>query len=174
MYGNDERFAVAHNTQEDFLTPILPLLVVSEILARFQERFEKIRHDVLKTIKPALFYGIHFGKYIKLSDTVLQASVLHDRISKDFQFEVKYMSAELKEFSDFVELGRVQKNKNRKLDQELLDGVEFRINLLKEHVDFAMNWLSQYLSLRNLSVTYFLALVAGIAAIVSLLLSFRP
>jgi hypothetical protein len=174
MYGNDERYAVAHNTQEDFLTPILPLLVVSEILARFQERFERIRRDVLKTIKPALFYGIHFGKHIKLSDTVLQASVLHDRISKDFQFEVKYMSSKLKGISDFSELDRIQKNKYRKLDQELLDGIEFRIKLLKEHVDFAMNWLSQYLSLRNLSVTYFLALVAGIAAIVSLLLSFKP
>ena len=173
MYGNDEKFAVAQNTQEYFLAPILPLLVIFEILARFQENFEKIRRNVLETIKPAIFRGILFGRYIKLSDTVLQASVLFDRISKDFQFEVKNISTELKGVSDFTEIGRVRKNKYRKLDQELLGGVEFRINLLKEHVDFAMTWLSQYLLLRNLSVTYFLALVAGIAAIVSLLLSFK-
>lgn len=174
MYGNDENFAVAHNTQEDFLTPILPLLVIFEMLARFQERFEKIRRDVLQTIKPSLFYGIYFGRYIKLSDTVLQASVLYDRISKDFKLEAKYISAQLKDFSKFTEMTYVRKGKPRKLDQELLSGVEFRIGLLKEHVDFAMNWLSQYLALRNLSVTYLLALVAGIAAIVSLLLSFKP
>lgn len=173
MYGGDEKSAVNHNTQEGFLAPILPLLVMLEMLARFQEKFENIRRDVLKTIKPSLIHGIHFGKYIKLSDTVLQASVLHDRIAKDFRFEVKYISSELREISSFSEIGRVQKNKYQKLDKDLLGRIEFKVNLLKEHVDFAMTWLSQYLALRNISVTYFLALVAGIAALISLLLSLK-
>ncbi len=173
MYGNDEKFAVAHNTQEDFLAHILPPLVIFEILARFQGKFEKIRRNVFNTIKPAIFHEIHFGRYIKLSDTVLQASVLYNRISKDFQIEIKNISNHLKGVTAFTEIGHARKNKYRKLDEELLGAVEFRINLLKEHVDFAMFWLSQYLALRNLSVTYFLALIAGIVAIVSLLLSFN-
>ena len=171
MYGNDQKFAIAHTTQEAFLDPILPLLVMYEMLARFQEKFEEIRRNVLGTIRPTMLHGIYFGRYIKLSDTVLQASVLFDRISKDFQFEMKYFSAHLKTFSDFTEVRHVKKKEYRKLDQELLGTVEFRIKLLKEHVDFAMTWLSQYLALRNLSVTYFLALVAGIVAVIGLLLS---
>ncbi len=173
MYGGDERTAISHNTQEGFLSSILPLLVTLEILTRFQEKFEKIRRDVLKTFQPSLIYGVHFGKYIKLSDAVLQASVLHDRISKDFHFEVKYISSNLRDISNFSEVGRVQKTKYQKLDKDLLGRVEFRVKLLKEHVDFAMTWLSQYLALRNISVTYFLALIAGIAAIISLLLSLK-
>jgi hypothetical protein len=173
IYGHDEKFAIAHETQESFLTPILPPLVIFEMLARFQGKFEKIRRNVLETIKPAIFHGTHFGKYINLSDTLLQASFLYDRISKDFQLASKEVSIQLKEVSNFTEIGHARKNKYRKLDQELLGGVEFRINSLKEHVDFATNWLSQYLALRNLSVTYFLALIAGIATIVSVLLSFR-
>ena len=173
MYGNDEKFAVAHNTQEDFLVLILPTLVFFEMLARFQGKFEKIRRNVFETIKPTLFPVFHFGKYIKLSDTLLQASALYDRISKDFQIEAKHISTQLRGISGFTEIGHVRKNKYRKLDKELFGGVEFRVNLLKEHVDFAMNWLSQYLALRNLSVTFLLALVAGIAAIVSLLLAFK-
>lgn len=173
MYGHDKKFAIAHETQESFLTPILPPLVIFEMLARFQRKFEKIRRNVLGTIKPTIFYGTHFLKYINLSDTLLQASFLYDRISKDFQIESKDISMQLKEVSRLTEIGHVRKNKYRKLDQELLGGIEFRINSLKEHVDFATNWLSQYLALRNLAVTYFLALVAGIAAIVSVLLSFR-
>jgi hypothetical protein len=172
-YGGDEKTAINYNTQEGFLSSVLPLLVVLEMLARFQEKFEKIRRDVLKTIKPPLIYGVYFGKYIKLGDTVLQASVLQDRISKDFRFEVKYISSKLREISSFSEIGRIQKTKYQKLDKDLLGRIEFRVNLLKEHVDFAMTWLSQYLALRNISVTYFLALVAGIAAIISLLLSLK-
>ena len=175
IYGNDDKFAVAYNTQENFLAPILPTLVIFEMLARFQEKFENTRRKVLATIRPTNFYGAYLGRYIKLNDIVLYASVLYDRISKDFQIEAKHISAHLKEVSDLTEIGHTRKKKYRKLDQELFGGVEFRINLLKEHVDFAMNWFSQYLALRNLSVIYFLALVAGGAAIVSLLLALgRP
>lgn len=37
-----------------------------------------------------------------------------------------------------------------------------------------MKWLPQYLALRNIFVMYLLALVAGIAAIVSLLQFLKP
>lgn len=173
MYGHDEKFAIAHTTQEGFLTPILVPLVMYEILARFRDEFEKTRRSVLQTMRPTSFYSDYFGTYIKLNDIVLHASVLYDRISKDFHSTKKHVASELKKVSDFFEIEKNRKGDPQSLDQDLLAGVEFRITLLKEHVDFAMTWLSQYLALRNLSVTYFLAVVAGISAIISLILSLK-
>jgi hypothetical protein len=173
MYGGNEKFAIADNTQEDFLEAILSPLVIFELLRRFQMKFEKIRQNVFKTMKPFIFNGYYLGKYIKLSDNVLHASALYDRISKDFEYEADNISKKLKAVSDFREVGTPRENSPRQLDQKLLEGVKYRIGIFKDHVDFAMNWLSQYVALRNLSVTYYLALVAGITALISLLLSLK-
>lgn len=170
MYGNNESYAIVHSTQE-LLTAMLPAIVLLEIISRFQHKFEKIRRDVLSNIKPRNIFGLYLLNYIKLSNDVFQASILYDRISKDFKQEQEYISRQLSEISDFKQIDLAGSNISNQLDDGLLKEVKFRIGFLEEHVTFISNWISQFLSLRNLSVTYLLAVVAGITAFLGLVLS---
>ena len=171
MYGNNEKIAISIKTQEDFLSTILPSIAISEMLSHFQFSFEEIRQNVLSFLKPNILNGFHLRKYIKLNDAVLQASVLYDRISKDFKIEKDYISRNLEKISDFSESRKSKKNKKSELNEYLIRQIEFKIEMLKEHVDFLFTWLSRYLALENLSMTFFLAIIALFLAMLSIFLS---
>ncbi|MBM3703137.1 MAG: hypothetical protein FJW63_09190 [Actinobacteria bacterium] len=169
MYGKDENLALSHNTQGDFLTLILPTIVILEMITRFKIKFEKIRSNIFSTFKSDSTPFFNLNKDVKLSSSLLQTSVIFDRISKEFDIEQKNISAQLEGISDFSKIGNKDKKRYTNLNEELLGMIMFKLKYLKGHVEFADNWLSKFLVLRNLSVTFFLALIAIIVAIISLL-----
>jgi hypothetical protein len=168
--GKIEKGAVIYKSQ-NILTSMQSPLVIFELLRRFEIKFKKIRQEVFQTINSSGIREYILIRDIMLSNSVLRASSLYDRISKDYHLESKNITRQLKEVSDMIEINNSIKGKVLHLDIELNKGINNRIRILKEHVEFAMNWLAQFLSLRNLFFTNMLALIAVIAAISSIIIS---
>ena len=58
-------------------------------------------------------------------------------------------------------------DKERTLNDALTEAIAFRIELLSENTSFIKNWFTQYLTVRNISAIYILALIAAIGAAIS-------
>ena len=170
MFGNDKRLAMAENSQE-VLTLLLPYLVIDEILIVFQQEFEEIRNTIFRSMKKSgiLFYWL--GRLIKLNDVLLRLSVSHDRISKELQLEQKWIAKSLQEVEDLKVVESLNKNRPALLGDALKKSVDARLDLLTKHISIAHDWFTQYLALRTIAVTYILAVVAGITAIISVILA---
>ncbi len=168
-HGNDKR-AVARHT-EDTLTALLPCIAVQEVLHCLQRDLEQKRQKLFGAMKPSRFSSVRLGKHLKLNDVVLQTSMLLDRISAEFEQEKAWFRHDMRELAELKTVKGFGDTEPRALTDALFDSIDFRVQLLDKHVSFAKDWLSQYVTLRNTAATYLLAVVVGIATIISAVLA---
>lgn len=170
MYQGNKRFAIAHHTR-DLLNGMLTYFSVYHIIVEFQKEFEKIRDVVFKSMKPERSLGYWLGKYIALNNRVIRISMIHDRLSKELLLEKNRILYDLRSLEELKTLEVIGKREPQSWSNILHESVEYRLNILKEHIAITSGWFTQYLALRNIAVTYMLAVIAGIAAIISILLN---
>lgn len=170
MFGGDERAAIAHNTRY-MLNTVLPSIALLELIEFSQKAFEKLRQEVFGSMRRRWLSTVRLSKYIKLNDAILHTSMLLDRISKEFEQQMPRFRRENKEIEELKRMESSSQEKSEALGEVLLDSVRFRIDFLGEHVLLVQNWLLQYLTLRNTAASFFLAVIAGIAAVISVILA---
>jgi hypothetical protein len=124
-------------------------------------------------VRSKWFLGIQLNRFIRLNNIILQDSMFLDRVSKEFDQEKRWFSHEMGRDLPRLKYGRSNKEGEEiQLENALLELINYRIELLNEHVVFIKEWFTQHLTMRNISAIYFLAIVAGIGALVSAIVGF--
>jgi hypothetical protein len=169
-FSEDKKAAVADYTQ-DTLDTMLPSIAVLSLLILFQRNIETLRQKTFRSMETRWPPNIGLIADIRRSDTIMQASMLLDRISKEFQQEQASFRHDLRKIAALRSIGDSGTKYAKELGDVLLESISFRIELLNKHLFFVQDWFSQYLTLRNTAVTYFLAIIAGSTAIISVILA---
>ena len=170
MYGNDIQFAVMQNTK-NLLSAILPYVSLIDLLTKFQTSVEKLRITAYKKMRFEHFNSIRLGKQIKMSGRISQFAMILERLSDEYEGSQKYILKQMDGISNFKRIDSFGEEEHKRLDIFLHENLMFKIKLNRKQLSFILDWFSQYLSLRNLTVTYILALMAAITALVSILLT---
>lgn len=169
-FGEDQKAAVAYYTQ-DTLDTMLPCIAILSFLILFQRNIETLRQKTFRSMETRWPPNIGLIADIRRSDTIMQASMLLDRISKEFQQEQASFRYDLRKIAALRSIENSGTKHAKELRDVLLESISFRIELLNKHLFFVQDWFSQYLTLRNTAVTYFLAIIAGGTAIISVILA---
>ena len=169
-FGEDQKAAVAYYTQ-DTLDTMLPCIAILSFLILFQRNIVTLRQKTFRSMETRWPPNIGLIADIRRSDTIMQASMLLDRISKEFQQEQASFRYDLRKIAALRSIENSGTKHAKELRDVLLESISFRIELLNKHLFFVQDWFSQYLTLRNTAVTYFLAIIAGGTAIISVILA---
>lgn len=139
-------------------------LALLDFLQFMQTTIENLRYKSFRTVKPNWIPHLLLSPHIRLNDSILQTSMLLDRIAMEFD-DMK--SLFLHSFWTDLELKRVRKIdvEKDKIAQIYVDAIDGRIKLLKRHILLIKDWLSQFLALRNIASMYWLAIIVGLATI---------
>ena len=165
-HGDDEKAAALANLS-DTLQSILPGIAILEFLRYPQRRIAALRNRVFSSIRNGRPRAFRLNRFIKLSDQILLESVSLGRIISEFKQERRWLAHEMKGISELRQISRPGKE-TKDLGTLMLETIEYRTKLLEEHISFIKDWFSQYLTLRNMAATYWLAVIVLIATLVDI------
>jgi len=166
QFGNDAKLAMMQHTQY-MLTDMLPGVAIFELFNLIQVEIEELRRKVFTSMQTGWTPKLRLGKYINLNDMILQASVLLDRILVEFKDRKTWFHNDMKKIAELKNFRRHREDDIHNLRNRILESVNFKAEVLNEHISFVNKWYSQYLSLRNAQATYILAIIVGIATVVA-------
>lgn len=165
---DDVRNAVTYYTAEAPLKDLLPILAVLEFLAIAEREVERMRQVVFGSVKPRRLPAIGLGSRIRVNDTILQTSMVIDRLATEFGQADGLFRRNAREVAEFKCVSPLGADEPEDIGTVLSSAAKYRIELLRTHVTFLREWFEQYISLRNVAATYSLALVVVIITILQL------
>jgi hypothetical protein len=140
-------------------------------LILFQRNIETLRQKTFRSMETRWPPKIGLIADIRHSNTIMQASMLLDRLSKGFQQEQAWFRHDLRKIAALKNIENSGMEQSKELGDILLESISSRMELLSKHLFFVQDWFSRYLTLRNTATTYFLAIIAGVAAIIGVILA---
>ncbi len=173
-FGDDEKSAIIHNTQEIILEALVPCISILEFLKSIQKRIERLRKITFTKMISKKRLGSHINHYSE----ILQASMLLDRIALEFEQQKKLIQQQTEDLGNLTlfRFGKPQKINN--LSDDFINEIEFKINLLDKYLSNLRTAFSDFVSIRNTKVTYrlqwivfWLSVIATIATIISAIAS---
>jgi hypothetical protein len=152
----------------DILNALLPSIALIELLRSLQQNIERLRLAVFARLRTAWLWRGLLNPYLQLNDSILQASILLERISAEIKQEETWFKHELRDFADFKSIDDPTPREESELHTALWNTLTFRTTLLAEHLKLIKDWSTQYLSIRNIATTYWLTILVVVLTIVNI------
>jgi len=182
-FGSGEKGAVVYHT-EYFLNAMVKGITVLRFLELIQRNVEKLRKEVFGSMNMRRFSRYRMGAYIRLNDTLQRQSMLLDRISLEFDQQKNWILRDMN-VEKVAELKNIETVSNsnpddRNLRDVIFEAIQFRRDLVKNHLSLIKTSFSEYLVTRNMEAMYqlqrsifWLTIIITIATITGLVASWQ-
>lgn len=175
LFGGDEKHAIKRHIQ-DMLTQLLPSLATFEFIRAAERNVSRLKQLALKRMK----YRTRWETYIRINNDIQQEYMLLERVTTEFELWINLIQRMTQIGLELEAVGLVKTNPVSNLSNDLIKGIRFRTNHLKQQLEHVKTWFSNYITVRNMVVMYriqwvilWLTIIVGIATIVGVVVSWE-